>query len=516
MRFDENNNQKEPYIKEKGIDPIEDTNSFVIKEDMEVDNSSSKLSNFEQQIEDRLDVDLASLESFVEIKEEKKVEPEIEKKVEEPEKMNSKRKMGANMIIASLCFIPALIVLIWIGFNSKKLIIAPIHYICMALLVIFVILFIVGIIFHKDKKDKRPVKGKVFKILFSIFTVFYIVGCSAFLFILYGPYNGFRQWLIPTAMTTMNHRYFATWFYSDEDIQSILDENAVIESGEDTDLNLITVGKVDFTNTTYANEYEKQILTKESEDDVYKIIEIEGDGYTGYLVAVYDPSRVTVATTKYLQVKGQYVTDMAADNDALLAINGGGFIDPNYSSNGGTPQGIVIKNGKIVSNRTYNKSGGLIGFTKDNKLILGKMTATEAINKDVRDAVTFGPFLIVNGKRSFIKGNGGWGTAPRTAIGQRKDGIVLLLVVNGRTLKYPGADMVDLTDIMENYGAYNAANLDGGTSSVMVFPEEVSKNYLTATELKTHCTNKYCYINDPIDGGGSHATRWVASSFIVK
>ena len=149
-------------------------------------------------------------------------------------------------------------------------------------------------------------------------------------------------------------------------------------------------------------------------------------------------------------------------------------------------------------------------------MILGKMSANTALQKGVRDAVTFGPFLIVNGKRSFIKGNGGWGTAPRTAIGQRKDGIVLFLVIDGRKLGLPGADMVDLTNIMSNYGAYNAANLDGGTSSVLVFPESVAKTYLNETEMKRNCREKYCYINDPIDGGGDHATRWIASSFVVK
>lgn len=502
---------KIPYIKEKGIDPIEDTNSFVIKEEMLVDNSSSKIDQYEKKIEEKLDTDLDTLESFVEMKDETKKESK-EEKIEINEE--PKKNLGSNLIISSICAIPALVVLIFIGYHSNDLIIKPIYYTCIALAIIFVILLLAGFILNI--KDKRPSKSKSFKIVFTIFAIIYALGCAGFTYILYGPYNGFRAWLIPTAMTTMTHRYFATWFYSDATIDDVLSQNAVIESGEDTDLNLITVGKINFETTTYANEYEKEILTKDPNNDVYKIIDIEGNGYKGHLVVVYDPARVSVATTKYLQVRGQYVTEMAADNKALLAINGGGFIDPNYSSNGGTPQGIVIKDGKVVSNRAYNKSGGLIGFTKDNKLILGKMSATEAINKGVRDAVTFGPFLIVNGNRSFIKGNGGWGTAPRTAIGQRKDGIVLLLVVDGRTLKYPGADMLDLTDIMERYGAYNAANLDGGTSSVMVFPESISKKYLTSSELKSHCRSSYCYINDPIDGGGSHATRWVASAFIVK
>ena len=499
-------NPFEPYIKEKSEDKIEDTNSFLLNEEMFLDRSFSTFSQTQEKKQEEIlsyvEMPILDTEGKTEI-------------IEIPEEKKEKRK-GANLIILSLLFLPSLFVLILIGLHSNTLISKSFLSILYVLFFLFMLLFIGGIVLHAKKENKLPAKSKVFKILFSIFMFFYIMGCGTFSFIMYGPNKGFRDWLIPTAMTTMTHQYFATWFYDSETIESVLDQNTIIESGEDTDLNLISVGNLDFDATTYANEYEKEILTKDKGNDIYKVIDIEGSGYKGHMVVVYDPARIKVATTKYLNVKGQYVTDMAADNKALLAINGGGFIDPNYSSNGGTPQGIVIQNGKVVSDRPYSKSGGLIGFTKENKLILGKMTSKEALAKGVRDSVTFGPFLIVNGQKSFIKGNGGWGTAPRTAIGQRKDGIVLLLVIDGRKLKYPGADMVDLTEIMEKYGAYNAANLDGGTSSVMVFPEEKAKQFLTTKELQSHCTNKYCYINDPIDGGGSHETRWVASSIIVK
>ena len=500
-------NSLEPYIKEKSISEIEDTNSFLRTEEMFVDTSYKKIEEMPIKEEHF---------SYVEMQEEPtKIEEEQENFSLKKEEIKKKRK-GANLIIVSLLFLPSILVLILIGMHSNTLINQTFLIFLYVALFVFLILLLIGCIKHADKKDKIPAKGKVFKVLFSVFMLFYIVGCSTFSFILYGPNKGFRNWLIPTAMTTMTHQYFATWFYDTETIDSILDQNTIIESNEDTDLNLISVGNLDFDVSTYANEYEKEILTKDKGNDIYKVIPIEGKGYKGNLVAVYDPARVGVAVTKYLHVKGQYVTDMAADSKALLAINGGGFIDPNYSSNGGTPQGIVIQNGKVVSDRGYAKAGGLIGLTKENKLILGKMSSKEALAKGVRDAVSFGPFLIVNGERSFIKGNGGWGTAPRTAIGQRKDGIILLLVIDGRTLKYPGADMVDLTDIMERYGAYNAANLDGGTSSVMVFPEEKAKQFLSTKELQRNCRNSYCYINDPIDGGGSHETRWIATSIIVK
>lgn len=432
------------------------------------------------------------------------------------EKMQ-KKKNGNVMITIALVLIPILTVFLIIGFHSNVLLLKSIHYGVFILLFLTIIILGVGIFLwqktRKEKKEKQP-KWKVISILLLFFLEY--MGATSFLILLYGPWKGFRDWLIPTAMTTMSHQYFATWFYSREEIQSVLESNSIIEVNEETDLNLIEVGKIDFSSTAYANQYDKEILTKENEDDVYKIIPINEKKYKGYLVAIYNPEKVGVATTKYLNIRGQYVTEMASSNNALVAINGGGFIDPNYTSNGGTPHGVVIKNGTVISDKTYDSTGGLIGFTKDNKMILGKMSASAALQKGVRDAVTFGPFLIVNGKKSFIKGNGGWGSAPRTAIGQRKDGIVLFLVIDGRKLGLPGADMVDLTEIMSQYGAYNAANLDGGTSSVLVLPESKAKSYLNESEMKRNCREKYCYINDPIDGGGDHATRWIASSFIVK
>ena len=346
---------------------------------------------------------------------------------------------------------------------------------------------------YRPRREKRKTKSKLQKVLITILILF-ILGISSFAFLLYGPYPNFREWLITTAMTTMTHQYLATWFYSDDTIQEVLNKNRVAESDEKTDPTL-TVIVDDDKPIEYANEYERAILEKEPGNDDYKIINIEGKGYSGYLAAIYDPSRIKTVVTKKLGKCGQYLKTMADDNDALIAINGGGFIDPNYNSNGANPLGITFADGRLITSNVYNGAGGLIGFTQENKLVLGKMSVQEAKNMNVRDAVTFGPFLIVNGKASEVLGNGGWGTAPRTAIGQRKDGIVLFLVIDGRTVKKPGADMNDLIEIMQRYGAYNAANLDGGTSSVMYVDGKI--------------------INDPVDSTGAHKTRFISTGFIL-
>ena len=343
----------------------------------------------------------------------------------------------------------------------------------------------------KKGKNNSNLGSKLFTTLFILGTL----GIIVILTLLYGPWNGFREWLVTTAMTTMTHQYFATWFYDDETIDYILDKNKIVEIDEETDVNAINTNKVSNESVKYENEYERAILEKDPKNNDYKIIEISEKKFDGYLVAVYEPSRVKTLVTAKLGTSGQYVTTMAKNNDALIAINGGGFDDPNFNSTGGSPLGITVRDGEYITTKTYAGSGGVIGFTEDDKLVLGKMSLAKAKEMKLRDAVTFGPFLIVNGKASEVLGNGGWGTAPRTAIAQRKDGIVLFLVVDGRTATKPGADMDDLIEILQNYGAYNAANLDGGTSSVLVVNNII--------------------VNDPIDSTGAHKTRPIATGFMV-
>ena len=351
---------------------------------------------------------------------------------------------------------------------------------------------------RKELKPKKEKSGKSKISVQKVFTYLFLlgtIGIMTVLFLLYGPISAFREWLVTTAMTTMTHQYFATWFYDDETIEHILENNKIIEVNEDTNLDAIVIGG-DLNKTQYANEYERNIFEKDPNNNDYKIIEISEKNFDGYLAIIYDPSRVETVVTKKLGTSGQYLTKMAADNDALIAINGGGFNDPNFNSTGGSPLGITVSGGEYVKYESYSGPGGIIGFTDDNKLYLGKCSVQEAKSMGIRDAVTFGPFLIVNGKSSAVLGNGGWGSAPRTAIGQRKDGIVLFLVIDGRKATKFGADMDDMIRIMENYGAYNAANLDGGTSSVLVVDDVI--------------------VNDPIDSTGAHKTRPIATGFVLK
>lgn len=403
--------------------------------------------------------------------------------------MNKKRMNKYDLLlkIGLLELIPLLSFII-VSFNSTYLITIPIRYIFILISVLSFASIAISCKMLKKIQYKYSKKNKVVSITF--FSI-YIASAIAVLIVLYSPYQGFRNWFITTAMRTQNHQYYCKWFYNDEQIQKVLDNNYIIEPDMDTDPSLVDPS----IELTYTNKYEKSILENIKEDEKYRIIEFEIDGANAYLAAVYDPSMLKVGVTKDLGEKGQYVRDMASDKGAKLAINGGRFYDPDHSSSGGTPWGITVANYEIISGSS-NTVTSVIGFNKDDVLVLLKNATIETVQlHNIRDAVSMDPFLIVNNEPAFISGNGGWGKAARTAIGQRADGIVLLLVVDTNEFRTTGADMGDLTEVMLNYGAINAANLDGGTSSVMV------ENYLE--------------INDPIDSTLTHKTRPIATSFLL-
>lgn len=423
-----------------------------------------------------------------------------------------KKKIGFILSILCILLIPGLEVLFIIGYNSSYLIRIPFFITIGVLILLLTVLLFISIKIFVDNRNanKRKIK-RWLKNVFYIFMGLYIAGCVALIVLLYGPSDKFKSWLITTAMQTMNHQYLCKWFYNAEQIKEVMDNNYVKESGESTDASLIDKEIKD----TYIDEYDKQILDVE-EGTKYKIIQFEVDGQKAYLAAIYDPSKVKLAVTETLDYMGEYVTMMAQKNNAILAINGGGFYDPTGAGWGGTPSGVTIKDGKIITNDSFPMSaGGIIGFNNDNILVLVKnKNAQQAIEMGIRDAVSWGPFLIVNGVPSEVSGNGGWGYGARTAIGQRADGIVLFLVVDSNASRTRGADMADLRDIMIKYHAINAANLDGGTSSVMALPRQVAINEYGAT-CHDFFTKYACAINDPIDSTGTHQTRYIADAWIV-
>jgi len=204
------------------------------------------------------------------------------------------------------------------------------------------------------------------------------------------------------------------------------------------------------------------------------IEDIQGPSFKGKVMLIKDPKRIKVAVTKEIGVAGERVSDLVKDMGAVAGINAGGFYDPNGKGNGAFPDGLTVHDGKLVHNNVGDKAVNIVGFNDQGKLIIGNMTATQIAEKHIGEAVTFGPNLIVNGQ-PVISGDGGWGIAPRTGIGQMADGTVIFVVIDGRQPTWSiGATLRDLMNVFDDYHAVNAVNLDGGSSSELVYNGKVA------------------------------------------
>ena len=318
----------------------------------------------------------------------------------------------------------------------------------------------------KKKKKKSHLNG-----WFYTFIVLDVLAVAA-LFVVYGPWDGFRNFWITSAMTTMSHHYLAETLYSNKVIKETINKNSVENLSQTTNANEITFSEGKDTGV-YESEYEEQILKRDEGNDLYKIFDITINGHKAHIAVIYDPSRIHYTISSKINKNGQKLVDLAKEQGGIITVNASAFARKGSKL---IPNGITIKDGVVLQNSPVSSKHGLIGFNKDNVLVLMKCTAEEAIAAGIRDAMTFGPFLYVNGVAAKINGNGGWGYHPRTVIAQRKDGIVFFIVFDGRTAGHLGASMNDLIEVLTRYKAYNAANLDGGGSSTLVLNDKLVNN----------------------------------------
>ncbi len=311
-----------------------------------------------------------------------------------------------------------------------------------------------------SKRKKSKNKGLKWTILFIILDLLAIGGFV----MMYGPWDKVRNFYVNTAMKTKDHQYLAKVFYSDKTINDIINSNYFIEIKEKVKLDDVVIDTA--PKASYKNKYDEEILTRDGNNEDYKIINLKVGISKAYLVAIYKPDKVTLIRAKNFNIGryGEQVTYMCNRYNASVCINGGGFVDEGIGSD--IPLGYVIDDGEIVwpSSSWDTRKGNLIGFNKEGKLLLlSNSTGEDALSEGMVDGLEFGPFLIVNGKPLEIVGDP-WGKSPRVAIGQRKDGVVLFLVIDGENY-IDGASLQDVVDVLTRYGAYNAANLDGGHSS---------------------------------------------------
>lgn len=310
----------------------------------------------------------------------------------------------------------------------------------------------------EQKPKKKKIFRKILKVLFIIVFILTLLG-SAFLVIFFKTnlLQDYKELWVQTAMTTMNHQYLATWFMSADEINEIM-QSLEVENNENSELHVVDTSQ----------DVDEEETPKENEIHVDKIT---GSTYVGYVMTVSDCSKVKMVDSRKKGI-GTKLSEICKNNDAIAGINASGFDDPNGNGYGNIfNEPVIINKQLLYGNKTTPMN--LIGLSKTGELILGRYTYQQAMDVGIESGLQFGPYIIVNGNNQIKKSNAG-GLHPRMAIGQKKDGTMIFVCIDGRQPGYSiGATLLELQNIFEKYGAYNAANLDGGSSATMYYDGKV-------------------------------------------
>lgn len=283
-------------------------------------------------------------------------------------------------------------------------------------------------------------------------TIFFI---SCFLF-LTPPGNSIRYYIAETVIMTQ-HRDWA-WLVVGSDKLDIMIKAKELDvenrGSEPIDPNMITLSKHRPT------------------DSLIKVEDISGPRWKGKKIYVYDPTSIRVVVPSK-SGEGERITSMVARTGAVAGVNGGGFDDPSGLGNGFAPIGLIISGGDILyTEYTSSIPQQVVGFTDKGLMIIGKYSIDDLLKKNIKEAVTFAPRIIANGIPLIKSGNGGSGIQPRTAVGQRADGVVIFVVIDGRQTSSVGATEKEVQDLFMAEGVINAGFLDGGASSELVTQQE--------------------------------------------
>ena len=240
-------------------------------------------------------------------------------------------------------------------------------------------------------------------------------------------------------------------------------------------------GSINITTT-----FGEKIKVLDAENNLL-IVEVTGEQYKGLLAIIKNPAQVTVAKSKSIGSYGNLITKFAEDNHALVAINASGFMDEEFKGNGGKVVGSMVLDGVEYG----NPSGDLkfFGFKEDNKLYIENYNAQKIV--DYKWGIQFSPALIVDGSK-YVQGTFGYGLQPRSAVGQTMSGEFLMLIVDGRQVGHSiGATVNDLAEIMLRHKAYQAMNLDGGSSSIMNYKGKTINKPSSKNSLGRYLPNAF-------------------------
>ena len=358
---------------------------------------------------------------------------------------------------------------------------------------------------NQKRSVGRVILTYVLRLLLVVITIaaLVVVGLSMVMDMIFnGPSPSARDLLTMTLLEPSATKWIPGLFMGDEMVDRIKADAENVEILEDVSVGgMVTINSS--TITGESNEWANY-------PDGIRIETIQGDTYTAHVMIIRDPSGVYLATSTdhfSIDIPGTRINHQIETEGAIAAINAGAFNDDGSVNSyvGSLPVGLVISEGKVAwdDGKIYE---GFVGFNKDNILVVANsMDAETAMALDIRDGCCFGPVLLMDGKINEVEYSSNSGYNPRTAIGQRADGAVIFVCIDGRQVGSLGGTYTDLINIMVEYGAVNACNLDGGSSSVMLYRDEFGR-YGTAGDVVM--INSYSLLQE--------APRRMPTFFMVK
>lgn len=304
--------------------------------------------------------------------------------------------------------------------------------------------------YRNNSKSKSFKSWGKWKRLFMVIAI--VIFLTSTLIYMTPPGSRFRTILAETAITTQSFRNLS-W---------------VFVGGTERDRMLKELFEVNDKNAAEEQELPKEPFKEKVVTELTKVETISGKGWVGKKIYIYDPKAIRVVVPQK-KGTGEMVSSMVKRTGAVAGINAGGFVDPGGFGNGFAPIGLVMSGGEVMYNDSKDTTPQhVVAISKEGALIIGKHSLNELRKMNVSEAVSFYPRVIVNGKPLITKGDGGRGIQPRTAVGQREDGTVIFVVIDGRQTHSLGATLRDVQDLLLEEGCINAGFLDGGSSSVLV------------------------------------------------
>ena len=339
----------------------------------------------------------------------------------------------------------------------------------------------------KKKKKGSGLLGRIVRRFFLLlFTAIILILAALILaanLVFNGPSTAAQEVLTMTLLEPSATKWIPALFIGEERVAEIKAGTSDDTLSEVSNASEVIIQKNNAI-TSGSNEWENF-------PDGIKIEDRAGSTYNAHIMVVRDPSRVYLGISNKngftTSVPGKRLNEAIEEEGAVAAVNAGAFFDNGTSGSavGSVPEGLVFSEGKCVwSTGSPPNASGFAGFNTDDILVVSKqnLTKAQAEELNIRDGCCFGPALIIDGEVNMEAYNSASGWNPRTAIGQRADGAVVIVCIDGRQPGSIGGTFADVINIMVEYGAVNACNMDGGSSSVMLYRDTTGR-YGTAGEV---------------------------------